>query len=73
MVSACDLSDNDELLAKLLEVQKVFKMDAEFLQFIALVAVFPPKRNIIKNWKTNQGLFLKLVKKTGKVGKDHFL
>ena len=53
MVSAVDITDNDDLFDKLQEVQKAFEMDPEFLHFIALVAVFPPKRNIIKNWKTN--------------------
>jgi hypothetical protein len=28
---------------------------------------------MIKNWDTNEEVFLKLVKKEGKVGKEHFL
>jgi len=48
-------------------------MSVEFLPYVALIALFPPSRNIVKNWKTNETLFLRLVKKSGKLGKDHFL
>ena len=37
------------------------------------MGLFPPSRNIIKNWDTNEEVFIRLVKEQGKDGKDHFL
>lgn len=40
---------------------------------MALCGLFPPSRNILKNFSTNEDVFINLVKNEGKVGKDHFL
>ena len=73
MVASVDLEDNDAIFEKLQEVQKYFEMPGEYLYFVALLALFPPNRNIVKKWKNNEVLFLKLVKKTGKLGREHFM
>ena len=45
----------------------------DFSYYIALCGVFSPKRNILKNWKHNEKLFLDLVKVEGKIGIEHFM
>ena len=45
----------------------------DFLFYVALVGVFPPSRNILKNWSKNQDVFVRLVKDEGKIGRDHFM
>jgi hypothetical protein len=34
----------------------------DFLHYIALSGLFPPSRNLLKNWSKNEDVFLKLVK-----------
>jgi|688.fasta_scaffold1357675_1 hypothetical protein len=43
------------------------------MHYISLVGLFPTNRNIIKNWSTNEVIFINFVKEEGKIGKDHFL
>jgi len=52
--------------------QQDFLLDSDFLHFSALCGLFPPKRNIVKNWSHNEPLFINLVKREGKIGIDHF-
>jgi len=53
--------------------QKEFNISDEFSHFVALCGLFQPSRNILKHWEANEELFIKLVKKEGKIGIDHFL
>ena len=55
------------------EAQLSTKLPSEFTHCCALVGLFHPKRKILKNWEKNEDLFIKLVKKEGKIGKDHFM
>lgn len=48
-------------------------MDVDYLPYIALCGLFPPKRNIIRNWAIHEKLFIDLVKLEGKVGIDHIM
>jgi len=43
------------------------------LHFAALAGLFPPKRNILKNWSANEEIFVGFVKKEGKIGIEHFM
>lgn len=45
----------------------------QFLHYVALCCLFPPNRNIIKNWSKHENVFLELAKREGKIGKDHFM
>ena len=49
------------------------QLETDFLPFIALCALFPPQRNILKNWSKNEKLFIDLVQLEGKVGIDHIM
>lgn len=64
---------NDDLRDYLLAHQTKYKIPDEFLHYIALCGVFPPRRNIVKYWDLNEDLFIDLVKKDGKQGLDHFM
>lgn len=66
-------ADNDNVYDMIEEAQDKYKIPLEFGHFIGLVGLFPPSRNIIKNWDTNEDVFIRLVKEQGKDGKDHFL
>lgn len=50
-----------------------YNIPDEFQHYIALVSLFPPSRNIIKNWESNEQVFIDLVKKEGKIGQEHFM
>lgn len=50
-----------------------YDLPVEFLHFVALCGLFPPTRNILKNFSNNEAVFIQLVKNEGKIGKDHFL
>jgi len=49
------------------------EMHADFDYYLALCGLFPPKRNIIKNWSTNEDVFLTFVGKEGNAGILHFM
>jgi len=49
------------------------EMHADFDHYLALCGLFPPKRNIIKHWATNEDVFLSFVRKQGNVGIEHFM
>jgi hypothetical protein len=44
----------------------------ELLHYVALCGLFHPKRNILKNWNTNQMVFVNFVKSEGRIGIEHF-
>ena len=47
-------------------------MHADMDYYLCLCALFPPMRNIIKNWSHNEDLFLQFVKRQGDKGIEHF-
>ncbi len=55
------------------EAVLTFRLPQEFTHCCALVGLFHPKRKILKNWEKNEELFINLVKKEGKIGKEHFM
>jgi len=68
-----DLKDN-EIVSDILELGKsTYGLDYAFLHYVALAGLFPPKRNILKNWTHNEEIFLNFVKNEGKIGIEHFL
>lgn len=68
-----ELLDNESIEQTLIESADQYGIPVDFLHYIALVGIFPPSRNILKNWQQNEPLFLNLVKREGKTGRDHFL
>ena len=68
-----ELTDNVKLMYIWQQGQKEFNLPEEFSHFVALRGLFRPSRNILKHWASNEELFIKLVKKEGKIGIDHFL
>lgn len=72
-LSADELKDNDLIYDILSDSKPDLGVTHDFLFYIALVGLFPPSRNILKNWSTNQEVFIKLVKDEGMVGRDHFM
>ena len=67
-LSKDDLKDNDIVEMKLKEHAMTYGLTYEFRHYVALCGLFPPKRNIVKNWKHNQIIFVNLVKGEGKIG-----
>lgn len=68
-----DLKDNEMVSAILEEGRLTYGLSYDFLHFAALAGLFPPKRNILKNWSTNEDIFVGFVKKEGKIGIEHFM
>jgi len=73
MVSQNPEVSNDELLEYLYDYQTKYQLPNDFLHFCALCGVFPAERNIVRNWKKNEEVFVALVKLEGKRGIEHFL
>jgi hypothetical protein len=72
-LSGDELKDNDRVYDILADSQADHGVTHDFLFYIALVGLFPPSRNILKNWATNQEVFIRLVKDEGLSGRDHFM
>lgn len=68
-----DKLDTETILQHLTQGKVEFNLPTDFLHFVALSALFPPSRNILKNWQLSEPVFLSLVKKEGKIGIDHFM
>ena len=68
-----DLKDNEIVSAILEEGKNKYGLSFDFLHFAALAGLFPPKRNILKYWSSNEEVFLSFVKKEGKIGIEHFM
>jgi hypothetical protein len=68
-----ELCNNDQIYNILLDSKSKHGIGHDFLFYIALVGLFPPTRNILKNWSTNQEVFINLVKDEGLKGRDHFM
>jgi len=68
-----ELKDNEYIQQVLDENKLTYGLNYEFQHYVCLCGLFPPKRNIVKNWKHNQEIFINLVKAEGKVGVEHFL
>ena len=72
-MSDSDIKDNAVIISQLEDVKAEHGITNDFAFYVALVGLFPPKRNILKNWATNQDVFVHLVKLEGKIGRDHFM
>jgi len=68
-----DILDNDAITMILYEGREKYELPVDFLHFIGLCGLFPPSRNILKNFSKNEETFINLVKNEGKIAKDHFL
>ena len=64
---------NEDIKDFLMAYKQKYKITDEFLHYIALCGVFPPRRNILKHWDLNEDLFITLVKNDGVLGLDHFM
>jgi hypothetical protein len=72
-LSADELANNDQICMLIDDAKDEHGITADFAFYVALVGLFPPSRNIIKNWEKNQETFVTLVKQEGKIGRDHFM
>jgi len=72
-LSKDELANNDQITMLLDDAKDEFGITTDFCFYVALVGLFPPSRNILKNWAKNQETFLSLVKQEGKIGRDHFM
>lgn len=72
-----DMGDNIKVRELLSEAKNDFRMahsrHDDFDYYICLCALFPPMRNIIKHWNSNQELFLQFVKRQGELGIHHLI
>jgi hypothetical protein len=48
-------------------------LNNEFRYYILICGLFPPERNIIKNWTQNEEAFLELISTDGKIGIRHLM
>jgi hypothetical protein len=62
------LKDNAAIFDLIQDTCDKLKVPLEFGYYVALCGLFPPSRNIIKNWESNEEVFLSLVKEEGKIG-----
>jgi len=70
---ADQLDNSDRMTLFIDDASAEFGITDDFSFYVALVGLFPPSRNILKNWAKNQDVFVNLVKQEGKVGRDHFM
>ena len=68
-----DLDDSEQLITVIEDAKIDHGISNDFAFYIALVGLFPPTRNILKNWAKNQDVFINLVKQEGEIGRDHFM
>jgi hypothetical protein len=52
-MSEADVSDNAVIISLMEDVKAEHGITNDFAFYVALVGLFPPKRNILKNWATN--------------------
>ena len=62
------MKQNGKITETLLEFKDKYNLPLDFLHYVGLVGLFPPSRNILKNWSENENVFINLVKEEGKVG-----
>lgn len=72
-LSSEDLSDNAKIISMIEDAKADHGISNDFAFYVCLSGLFPPKRNILKNWAANQDVFVHLVKLEGKIGRDHFM
>lgn len=72
-LSKDELKDNEVIQSVLDENKMTYGLNYEFQHYVCLSGLFTTKRNIVKNWKYNQQIFVDLVKAEGKVGVEHFM
>lgn len=54
--------DNALIISLIENAKKEHGITNDFAIYVALVGLFPPKRNILKHWSKNQDIFVHLVK-----------
>ena len=67
------LKDNGAIISFMEDAKAEHGISNDFAFYVCLIGLFPPNRNILKNWATNQDVFVHLVKLEGKIGRDHFM
>lgn len=72
-MSAEQIDDADQMITYIDDAKIDYGITDDFSFYVALVGLFPPSRNILKNWSKSQAVFVHLVKQEGKVGRDHFM
>ena len=53
---------NNAILSILSDFEDKYKISKALLHYIALVGVFPPEYNIVRNWNKHETIFVELVK-----------
>jgi hypothetical protein len=61
-LSADELANNDQITMLIDDAKDEHGITTDFAFYVALVGLFPPSRNILKNWEKNQETFVTLVK-----------
>lgn len=61
-MSSEDLNDSEQVNTIIDDAKIEHGIGNDFAFYVALVGLFPPTRNILKNWATNQEVFINLVK-----------
>lgn len=64
-LSAEDLEDSEQMIVIIDDSKIDHGITNDFAFYVALVGLFPPNRNILKNWAKNQDVFVNLVKQEG--------
>lgn len=52
-LSADELANNDQICMLIDDAKDEHGITADFAFYVALVGLFPPSRNILKNWEKN--------------------
>jgi len=52
-LSKDELANNDQITMLLDDAKDEFGITTDFCFYVALVGLFPPSRNILKNWAKN--------------------
>lgn len=70
---AKDKEINNAVIDQLDKYADKYGVSVDFMHYITLCSLFPPKFNIVKHWTKHEEIFIDLVKREGKIGIDHFM
>lgn len=68
-----DNATNEKLTEEVKKLVVSLGLGGEYRYYILICGLFPPERNIVKNWKVNEEAFLTLVQSDGKIGIRHLM
>lgn len=66
-------ADGDKLLEETKKLMVTLSLPNEYRYYILICGIFPPEKNIVKNWPQYEKTFLNLVATDGKIGIKHLL